>query len=120
MPYTTDADLPRITDDTMRQELAATRTYTVMILRSGPNFGSPGTDQLIFEHARRNFALREAGLLSIVCPISDASDVHGVGVFNADLAETERIYQADPAVQAGVFTFEVHLARSFPGDSLPT
>jgi hypothetical protein len=26
---------------------------------------------------------------------------------------------SDPGVQAGVFTFEVHPARSFPGDRLP-
>jgi len=25
----------------------------------------------------------------------------------------------DPGVQAGVFTFEVHGCRGFPGDSLP-
>jgi hypothetical protein len=27
---------------------------------------------------------------------------------------------ADPGVQAGVFVYEVHPVRSFPGDALPT
>jgi hypothetical protein len=25
----------------------------------------------------------------------------------------------DPGVQAGIFTFEVHACRGFPGDALP-
>ena len=35
------------------------------------------------------------------------------------LAETVAVMNDDPGVQAGVFTFEVHGCRGFPGDSLP-
>ncbi|MBV9131190.1 MAG: hypothetical protein JO318_00735, partial [Chloroflexi bacterium] len=73
----------------------------------------------IWEHGRRNFALRAAGLLSVVCPIRDSSDVAGIGVFGADAQAVERIMQGDPAVAAGVLKYEVHAARGFPGDSLP-
>jgi hypothetical protein len=114
-----DLNLPSITDDFMRQGMASTRAYTIAILRRGPAYDPPHSDPIIWEHGRRNYALRAAGLLSIVCPIRDDSGVAGIGIFTADLAATERILQGDPAVQAGVLAFEVHPSRSFPGDCLP-
>jgi hypothetical protein len=112
-------ELPAISDDQMRQALPTTREYTVVILRHGPNYGRPDANAIIWEHGRRNFALRAAGLLSIVCPIRDDSDVSGVGVFAADPSTVEGIMADDPGVKVGVFTFEIHAARSFPGDCLP-
>jgi hypothetical protein len=112
-------DLPVISDDQMREALPTAREYTVVILRHGPDYGRPDADAIIWEHGRRNFALRAAGLLSIVCPIRDDGDVSGVGVFAADPATVERIMADDPGVKGGVFTFEIHAARSFPGDCLP-
>ena len=57
--------------------------------------------------------------LSIVCPIADDGEWRGVGIFNASVEEVTRLMDDDPGVQAGVFTYEVHPARGFPGDSLP-
>ena len=119
MAYTSDADLPTISDDTMRQGLAVIKPFTVLILKKGPNFASAEAPSVIREHARRNFALRAAGLLPIVCPIADGSDVTGIGIFSGDADEVRRIYEQDPGVKVGVFTFEVHPSRSFPGASLP-
>jgi hypothetical protein len=112
-------DLPDISDDLMWQVRATTRSYTARILKHGPNYAMPGADHIIWEHGRRNMALRAAGVLAIACPISDGGDVAGVGIFKADPAEVERIMAGDPAVQAGVLTFEVHPARGIPGDQLP-
>jgi hypothetical protein len=112
-------ELPDISDEYMREHLAAVRQYTVVILKHGPAYESQDARAIIFEHGRRNFALRKAGLLSIVCPISDGTEYAGIGVFGGEPAEVERIMAGDPAVQAGVLTFEVHQARSFPGDRLP-
>jgi hypothetical protein len=42
-----------------------------------------------------------------------------VDILNADPEETIRIMDDDPGVKAGVFTYEIHPCRSFPGDSLP-
>jgi len=108
-----------ITDDYMREMLTKARTYCVVILKTGPNRSQPGVEQIIWEHGRRNFALRADGLLSIVCPISDGSDVSGIGIFNATVEETQKIMDDDPGVKAGVFVYEVHPCRSFPGSSLP-
>jgi len=40
-------------------------------------------------------------------------------VFAATPEEVDRIYAADPAVQAGMLTYEIHPTRSFPGSALP-
>lgn len=90
-----------------------------MILQRGPAYGSEGYEAIIWEHGRRNFALREQGVLAIVCPVPDESDLSGVGLFTAPPDEAERLMREDPAVRAGVPTFEVHVCRSFPGDALP-
>jgi hypothetical protein len=114
-----DQHLPHISDAEMQRGLTSTRAYTVVILKRGPAYDPPRSDPIIREHGRRNFALRAVGLLSIVCPIADGSEVAGIGVLNADAPTVEQILDGDPAVKAGVLTFEVHPARSFPGDCLP-
>jgi hypothetical protein len=108
-----------ITDEYMKKMLPTTKGYSAVILRAGPRINDPGVDKIIWEHGRRNFALRAEGLLSIVCPVNDRSDVKGIGIFNAGLDETKKIMEEDPGVRAGVFVFECHACRSFPGDSLP-
>lgn len=108
-----------ITDELMMQMISQAKLYSVVLLESGPNYGRPENQPIIWEHARRNFELREKGLLSIVCPVSDETDLKGIGIFNADLEQTKEIMNGDPGVMAGVFIYEVHTARSFPGDSLP-
>jgi hypothetical protein len=58
-------------------------------------------------------------VLSIICPVADGSDVSGVDIFNATIEEVKKIIDEDPGVKAGVFVYEMHACRSFPGDSLP-
>jgi hypothetical protein len=110
--------MTKITDEQMRAQMATTRSYSVVILRPGPKCNTDGVDAIIWEHGRRNFALRADGLLSIVCPVRDGSDVCGIGIFNVEPHETASIMDDDPGVRAGVFVYEVHPARSFPGDVL--
>ena len=108
-----------ITDEFMRERIAATKNYCIMILKAGPDIQQDDVKKIIWEHGRRNFALRAEGLLPIVCPVTDDSDVAGVGIFNASPDEVKKIMDEDPGVQAGVFVYEIHPCRSFPGDSLP-
>jgi hypothetical protein len=108
-----------ITDDTMRQMLTTTKPYTIVILHSTPQRNRSEDRPIVWEHARRNFALRADGKLVIVCPVSDGSDVSGLGIFNATVEETTAIMEGDPGVQAGLFTYEIHPTQSFPGDRLP-
>jgi hypothetical protein len=107
------------TDEQMRAAMTTTRPYSVVILKAGPNYGSPEAATIIWEHGRRNFSLRADGLLAIVCPVRDDTDVCGIGIFTTDEDQTREIMDDDPGVRAGVFTYDVHPCRSFPGDSLP-
>jgi hypothetical protein len=108
-----------ITDDQMRQRILQTKEYCVVILRAGPNRYKNDVDRVIWEHGRRNFALREEGVLSIVCPVADGSDVNGIGIFNTSVDKVRQIMDGDPGVQAGIFLYEAHPCRGFPGDRLP-
>jgi len=112
-------DTSPISDDFMRDMLTRSRTYSVVFLKATPRQRTPEVDAIIWEHGRRNFALRAEGVLSIVCPVVDDSEWSGIGIFNATEEEVARIMDDDPGVRAGVFTYEVHPIRSFPGDALP-
>ena len=106
-------------DEQMRALMPTTKSYTAVVLKAGPRRHDDGADALIWEHGRRNFSLRADGVLAIVCPINDGTDLHGIGIFNATGEETTSIMDGDPAVKAGIFVYEVHPCRSFPGDALP-
>jgi hypothetical protein len=108
-----------ISDEQMRALLPTARPYTVVILRDGPNRHAEGADAVVREHGRRNFELRADGVLAIVLPVGDGSGVSGIGVFVGFVDEVTAIMDGDPGVQAGVFVYDVHAARGFPGDALP-
>ncbi len=111
--------MPTVTDEQMRERLAGARQYSLIILKHGPNYKAPGADKLIWEHGRRNFELRADGVLSIVCPVNDGSDVSGIGIFKTSPDETKKIMDEDSGVQSGTFVYELHPCRGFPGDALP-
>ena len=111
--------MAEITDDFMLQMLSKSKNYSIVILKHGPNMNIPGAEKIIWEHGRRNFSLRAYGVLSIVCPIKDKSKLSGVGIFNAGVDEAKKIMDEDPGVKEGVFLYEIHACRSFPGDGLP-
>jgi hypothetical protein len=103
----------------MLEMRAKAKAYTLAVLERGPSYGSPGADAIIWEHGRRNHALRADGALPIVCPVVDDTDWCGIGIFERSEEETARIMDEDPGVVAGVFTYHLHPIMSFPGDALP-
>ena len=105
--------------DFMKQMMTKSKGYCAVILKHGPNWNSPDRDKIIWEHGRRNVSLRADGVLAIVCPVRDESDLSGIGIFNGTLEEIDAVMQGDPGVKEGIFVYEVHGCRSFPGDSLP-
>lgn len=111
-------ELPTITDDAMRARLAEVKPYTAMVLRVTDAFARPAVDPIIWEHGRRNMALVDAGVLSIVLPVNDDSPIAGFGVFALSPDDTRTVMDADPAVRAGIFSYEVHPVRGFPGSAL--
>jgi hypothetical protein len=110
---------PVITDEFMHEMMTRTKTYTVVLLEKAPGYYQPGADAAIWEHGRRQFGLRADGVLSIVCPVADNTELAGINVFDASAEEAAWLMDGDPAVQAGVLNYEVHPVRSFPGDRLP-
>jgi len=119
-----NAALPAVTDEMLREALQHIRPYTVCVLKAGPRFQEPGPARegwvadLIWEHAKRNYALHLAGLMRIVCPIGDGSGTTGVSIFDADPDEVDGIMRQDPAVEAGLFSYEIHATQTFPGSAL--
>jgi hypothetical protein len=109
----------RFTDNEMKDLLPTAEAYSVAILKAGPKYRSPEAAQIIWEHGRRNFGLRDQGVLSVVLPVTDESDVCGIGVFNCSVEQAKKIMDGDPGVAAGVFVYDVHPCRGFPGDHLP-
>jgi hypothetical protein len=107
-----------ITDEYMYSMFPQTKEYTLLILKPGPQADQAGVEKIIWEHGRRNFALRADGLLSIVCPVTIESGVSGIGIFTTGIDESRKLMEEDPAVTAGVFTYELLPCRSFPGDCL--
>lgn len=108
-----------IIDEFMKQMIWATKRYKAVLLKDGPNIGQPNIQSTIWGHGRRNFALREDGLLFVVCPVSKGSELHVIEIFNADVDQTKIITKGDPCIIAGIFINEIHATRSFLGDSLP-
>jgi hypothetical protein len=108
-----------ITDEYMKEMITKTREYTVVILKATQKRNEPGAEKIIWEHGRRNFSLREEGKLPIACPINDGTEVKGIGIFTTSVEETKRIMDEDPGIKAGIFIYEVHPCRSFPGAMLP-
>lgn len=107
-----------VSDDDMRAGMASTREYVAVILKAGPQYGADQSGPVVWEHGRRNFGLRADGLLNIVCPVTDDSEVRGIGILDTDLETARTIMAEDPGVRAGVFTFTLHPVRGFPGDRL--
>jgi hypothetical protein len=118
-PRGTGEAIKTFTDEEMAQLLPTAKSYSVVILKQGPKFGDDATPDIVWQHGRRNFGLRDDGVLAVVLPVTDGSDVCGIAVFAATVDETTAIMGDDPGVAAGVFTYEVHSCRGFPGDSLP-
>ena len=107
-----------ITDEYFREMHSKLRDYTMVLIKSTPKRNDAGAEAIIFEHARKNFAIREDGLVSIVCPVFGDNELSGMYIFNMSPNEAQKIMDDDPAVKAGIFTYEIYPCKSFPGDSL--
>ena len=110
--------MAHITDEYMRDMLQNSKPYTIVVLHKTPRSEEPGADKIVWEHGRRNFELRRDGKLCVVCPVRDERDVSGIGIFSTDVKATREIMDEDPGVKAGIFVYETHATRSFPGDAL--
>ena len=113
-----------ITDDYMKKKLETARGYTTVLLKKGPayeppNARSPEKSKLVWEHGRRNMQLQSAGKKALVGPVMGGGELVGLSVFNTDAEEARALMDADVAVRAGIFIYEIVTWFEFPGDGLP-
>ncbi len=110
--------MTRVTDEEMAALLATSQDYCLVVLHP-TELMDESKRPIVFEHGRRNMELRRDGKLPLVFRVNADADIAGVGIFTTNEAETRAIMEDDPAVLAGVFTYDVLPVRSFPGDALP-
>jgi len=111
--------LPWISDVAMRSRLSGSASYTMVVLQATDQLVRPQVDPIIWAHGRRNMALVSAGLAPVITPVVDADGPSGFAIFATDPDETRTLMDADPGVVAGIFTYEIHAVRGFPGATLP-
>jgi hypothetical protein len=109
--------LPVVTDEQMRERVGAVPTYTVALLRATDTFVRPDVDPIIWEHGRLNMRLMDAGILAVVMPVADDSDIAGIQVFTVGMDEARTVMDADPGVVAGIFSYDIHPVRAFFGSA---
>jgi hypothetical protein len=107
-----------ITDEYMSEMRSKSKAYTIVLLRRTSKTGDADAWPTIWEHGRRNHQLRAGGIMPIVCPMPEDDVMAGVGIFDAEVDEVDRIMSDDPAVRAGLMTYTVHGCVGFPGDAL--
>lgn len=107
-----------ITDDYLREVIKTRKPYALVVFRSGPRAEEPGADKIIWQHGKRNLELLKNGIVNIIIALRDEWEIEGLDIFNASIDETRRIMEEDPAVKAGVLTYEIHPVVTFTGDAL--
>ena len=112
-----------ITDEYMQEQLAASATYTVALMYRGPRYDDDGARELSRTTGEMS-ALRAQGVLDVVMPLPPkdgvAGPLRGLAIFSVPPEEVRALLDVDPAVEAGVLTYELHEGLSFPGDALRT
>ena len=108
-----------ISDEEFLEMRKRGRTYVGVLLLGGPKYDTPEARAIIYQHGKRNLSLMKAGKFPIICPVTDGGPLKGIGVFCVSEEEVRTIMDGDPGVMAGVFTYELHPVRSFPGSALP-
>ena len=114
-----DQPLPWISDDAMRSRLAASAPYTMVVFFPTDQLVRPDVNPIIWAHGRRNMALIATGIAPVITPVTTADGPSGFAIFTTGPDETRTIMDADPGVIAGIFTYETHPVRGFPGATLP-
>ncbi|HYM20864.1 MAG TPA: YciI family protein [Candidatus Kapabacteria bacterium] len=111
-----------ITNEFVREQITKGKKYSLVFLIEGPNYKTYPPDKLEenhWAHLRYLFSLKEQGKLLVNGPMMDAGKIHGMSIYDSANKDEVRGYlEADPAVQAGRFTFEIYEYFSMPGSTL--
>ena len=96
------------------------RPFTLLLQKKGLRFSSEDAQQIIqSEHLPHHFRLREEGKVLLTLPVIDNTDVSAIAVYNAKDKEEIRTWtDSDPAVQKGIFVYELFQCMGMKGDFL--
>ncbi len=103
--------LPRLVDLT---------PFVLVVLRKGPHHGEDKAIEIIQgEHLPYIFKLRDDGFMLLSFSIMDTTDIAAISIFNTQSkAEVKDWLEGDPAVQQGIFTYEILSGMGMKGDTL--
>lgn len=121
LPANTDK-VTVVDDDYMSAEVAKMKTYTLLLLKSGPkrsNYTDDELNTIQAGHLKHIFEMKLSGKLAIVGPLLTDGNIRGIGIFNASEEEVKQLMEQDPSVKAGLLTVETHPWFGLPGDALP-
>lgn len=113
--YHGDPAKPTTYDEALAKRLGADergmKTYVFVNLISGKKkFEKAERDKLIAGHMENIGRLAASGKLVIAGPFFDDNAIRGIYIFDVDTIEKAKaLTETDPAVQAGVFEFEMRL-----------
>ena len=113
-----------ITDAYMDARLTTARPYVLVLMKAGPAYQPPDARSaeqaaIVREHGRRNLQFSAEGKMAVVGPVRGGLPIVGLCIFNCPEAEARAILADDPAVRAGVLTYDLMTMFGFPGDGLP-
>ena len=103
-------------------KLASIKPYVLVILTKGENYGLSDTPRIIqSEHLPYIFEQRRDNEMVLTMPVMDNNtNIAAIAIYNTtDKEEVKRLMDKDPAIMAGVFTYEIVTGMGLPGDRLP-
>lgn len=103
-------------------KLASIKPYVILLLTKGKNYGLSDTPRIIqSEHLPYVLQQREDNIMVLTMPVmDDKTSVAAVAVYNTtDKERVQQLVEKDPAIQAGVFDYEIVMGMGLPGDKLP-
>lgn len=108
-------------DAQILQQLSNMKPYTLLIFRKGQAYDSAETEKIIqSQHLPYLFTLREKGAVALSLPIMDNTDMLAIAVYTiANKEEVKKLVEKDPAVMAGVFSYELLFCMGMKADTLP-
>jgi len=117
-------DMVEITDAYMDARLKTARPFVLVLMKSGPAYEppemrTPEQAAIVREHGRRNMQFSAEGKMAVVGPVRGGLPIVGLCIFTCPEAEVRGLLADDPAVRAGILTYDVMTMFGFPGDGLP-
>jgi len=107
-----------ITDEQIQQLAATAKPFSVALLSWTADRHMDGAEATELEHQRRMVSLRADGVIAVLCPVPSET-LAGVAIMTLPADEARDVMDADPCVQTGMMSCEVHACQGFPGDALP-